>query len=497
MYYSNITNKELQAFRDLKVPNFTVTLSDILTSDLFRKETVITDSIYKVIPLFYVNTITSSNPNDKILDDKCIICQKTDEETYITFISNPDENIMDYRSYADYYDIGDTLTTNEYNGIVSLLKHNSVHKLDFEILETITGDYGEYLFDLDDVTFLDNGILITDETISAEPKVKLINNFFKYSTYTLKLQVMHYTGVNIKDYRPPSNNKVIDTLEIELIPNTWVDIPVTDLEEGYIILYDASIEIHHDKTEIHCINGLEVNAKPNPIQTDETSEIFAQLLDYDGDPYDINDASGKTVYFYEKLTPTLTVTATPPIIQSSETSDITAKVKDSDGSIAKNTKTYFYERTNILIDNRTIGATQLTLLHDLKSLTSQKWKFTCQYKADTESRVFIGNKATATGNPNYSVFIGSPNGVNIAYYGDRDTSTHPTDINGYNVTQYTEVGIARNGNTFTFTLNGTSYTKTVTWFDNYSDYVIGLVAWQIGGTGSVSVKDIKFTIEEE
>ena len=344
MYYSNITNKELQAFHNLKVPNFTITLTDLLTSDLFKVETVITDSIYKIVPLFYTSEITSSNPNDKILDNQCIICEKTSEETYLTFIRDSNEPITDYSNYASYYDIGDTLTTSEYNSIISLLKQNTVHTLDFRILEEVTGNYGEYLFDLADVTFLDTGILITDETIAAEPKVKLINNFFKYSTYTLKLQVMHYTGVNILDDITPSDYKVIDTLEIELTPNTWVDIPVEDLEEGYVISFDASVEVKHDKTEIHCINSLRVNVNPSIIQTSETTDITAQLLDFNGEDYNLNDASGKTVYFYEVLTPSFELSANPSIIQTSGTTDITVKVKDSDGSIPTTTKVYFYKK---------------------------------------------------------------------------------------------------------------------------------------------------------
>ena len=61
---------------------------------MFKVETIIADTIYKIYPLFYTNTITSSNSDDRILDNKCIICNKKDKETYITFISDENEEIV-------------------------------------------------------------------------------------------------------------------------------------------------------------------------------------------------------------------------------------------------------------------------------------------------------------------------------------------------------------------------------------------------------------------
>jgi hypothetical protein len=58
----------------------------------------------------------------------------------------------------------------------------------------------------------------------------------------------------------------------------------------------------------------------------------------------LSDGIGRTVYFYEVLTPIFTLTATPNPIQSGDTSDIYSTVKDSDGSVAKNTKVYFYQK---------------------------------------------------------------------------------------------------------------------------------------------------------
>ena len=74
MYYTNIANSELQYFHKIPVKNFTIKLGDILTSGLFKTEEIIEDTIYKIYPLFYTQEITSSNPDDKILDNKCVLC---------------------------------------------------------------------------------------------------------------------------------------------------------------------------------------------------------------------------------------------------------------------------------------------------------------------------------------------------------------------------------------------------------------------------------------
>jgi len=348
MYYSTITNKELQYFHNRPVHNFTVKLSQMLTSPLFQVEEIITDKIYKIYPLFYTNSITSSNSNDRILDNKVIICQKLEstennsQETYFTFISDENSDIVDYSEYGTYYAIGDQLTESQFNAYVSLLKQNIRHTGSFRISQgELNGSYGTYEFNIENATIIDNGIVITDETITAQPKVKLTDNVFRWSSYILKLDIIHYTGANILD-DTTSDFKVVDTLEIELVPNQWVNIPIESLEQDYIISLDATVEIQHNRPEIHMISGLQVNAEPSVIQTGETTDITAELLDYDGLHYDLSDGVGKTVYFYEVLTPSFTLNATPSIIQTGETTDITCKVKDEDGSIAKNTKIHFY-----------------------------------------------------------------------------------------------------------------------------------------------------------
>ena len=356
MYYDNISNTELQYFRNLMVSNFTIKLSDVLTSDLFKIEEIVADKFYKIYPLFYTNTITSSNNMDRILDNRCIICQKQDDkETYLTFISDENADIQDYQNYAEYFDITDSLTVKQYNMVVSLLRQNTIHTDNFNIMEEADGSYGKYLFNVDGCTIIDAGIIIDDETRQSVPKVKLMNNVFHYSTYTLKLRVMHYTGVNILDDISPSNFIVVDTMELELLPDEWITIPLTDLQDGYIISIHTNVEIKHDKPVISdLIQSLEVKSEPTIIQKNETAEFYATGLDNGKMPV----REGHTIHFFEKIEPVITVSSTPSIIQSSENSEIYAKVKDNDGSLAQDVKVHFYRQSKHLFEYKGVGGTE-------------------------------------------------------------------------------------------------------------------------------------------
>jgi len=338
MYYSNILHPELQQFHKIIVPNFTIKLTDILTSDLFKVETIITGSIYRIYPLFYANEITSSNPDDNILDTQCIVCQKTSDETYITFISNPSEPINDYSNYASYFDVGDSLTTSEFNNIVALLRHNTIHNDPIRINDLVTGVYGTYEFDITDTTVLDNGIVVSDETITAEPRVRLTNPTFNKSTYTLQLKVLHYTDVNILD-DSTDDYTVIDTLEIELLPDEWIPIPVTDIEQGYIILFNSNVEITHDKNIIqNWTTTLHLTAQKQLIQTGDHDDITVKATDDLETPI-----PSKVIYFFEAYEPSsIKLTASPNTIISGEVSDITAILKDHDGSLIQSETVYFY-----------------------------------------------------------------------------------------------------------------------------------------------------------
>ena len=83
MYFTNINDEELNQFHDKVHNNFSMPLVEVLSSSLFKIETIIQNNIYKIYPLFYCDEIASSNPIDQIIEDKCVICTKnTDTRLY-------------------------------------------------------------------------------------------------------------------------------------------------------------------------------------------------------------------------------------------------------------------------------------------------------------------------------------------------------------------------------------------------------------------------------
>lgn len=295
MYYTNITNEELQYFHNLKVPNFSITLTDLLASDLFEVETIITGSVYRVYPLFYTGRITSTNSNDRIIENKCIICQQNTNETVFTFISDETQPVTDYSLYTDVYSIGDNLTQNEFNNIIRLLRTNNVHTDNFNIKQgTVNGEYADYIFDIDSTTLTDKGILITDETLTNLGTVKLTNPVFNNSQYTLKLNVYHITDVNSFDNG--SDNVVVDTLTIVLEKDVEINIPFNTLDYNYVIGFSAVVEITHNLPVIHgsWLANLLLNASSDIVMKNETILLTCTAIDNNGEPM-----PNVTVEFYK------------------------------------------------------------------------------------------------------------------------------------------------------------------------------------------------------
>ena len=84
MYFTNIGDTELGQYHNLVLNDFKMTLTDVLSSDLFKVEEIVVDSIFKVYPLFYCNEIKSNNYDDQILDNRCVICKK-ETDTILSF----------------------------------------------------------------------------------------------------------------------------------------------------------------------------------------------------------------------------------------------------------------------------------------------------------------------------------------------------------------------------------------------------------------------------
>ena len=125
MYFKNISNEELRQFRPVKTQDFIMSLTDVLDSNLFKVED--NDGIYRIFPFFYCNTIKSNNPTDKILDNRCIIASRMDDETYFTFKTTEREELpIIPASFLNdtFKGLNDNLTINEYNKFVYLLRDN-------------------------------------------------------------------------------------------------------------------------------------------------------------------------------------------------------------------------------------------------------------------------------------------------------------------------------------------------------------------------------------
>ena len=346
-YFSNIEDKELCSLPKPYAPNFGIKLTDILhktngtfDNKLFKIDEVVSDSIFRIYPMFNCKTISSTNASDKIFENRLIICKKETTETHVTFISDENAEVQDYSSYGTYYEIEDNLSTTQFNSIVDLIRNNTVNTDSFHLKQgLVNGDWADYTFDIDGTTFIDQGILITDETLTSLGRVMLTNRKLHYTTYTLKLKVYHITDINVCD-EVSEDNIEVDTLDIVLVENEWVTIPFTLLDYNYVISFDATVEILFDVPVIPDIpKHIRLNSDKNIIQTGEKADITALVEDIGGAPV----GEDHDIYFYEAYEPTtITVNSDKSIMQTGDKADITATLKDEDGSLIADENIYFY-----------------------------------------------------------------------------------------------------------------------------------------------------------
>ena len=296
MYFTDITNPELQYFHGLNVKNINLSLTEILSSDLFIVETIITDSIYRIYPLFYCKEITSSNNDDKILENKCIIANKNTEETYYDFVSDDDEFIRLIK-LTDYKQINDALNMQEFNALVYRLKQNYPFQEEIQIKNsTVHGKYADYLFNLESTTIVDNGILITNETLTNIGTITLINPRFRNSTYTIKMKVYSISDVNVCT-DASTDNITVTPLTITLQYGTPVNIPFETLDLDHVIGFDATVNIVHDQHIIKVNESLILSSNITNLTIGETAILTATYLDETGMPMD-----NQEIRFYDDET---------------------------------------------------------------------------------------------------------------------------------------------------------------------------------------------------
>jgi len=214
----------------------------------------------------------------------------------------------------NYKNIGDEMSDSDLNAYACFLANNKVLTDSFEIKNgAITGSYGNYEFDLSNASIVDNGILITDETLSNNITVKL-SNPTQYATYTLHFSVVRYGDVSILD-EPTDNIETLD-LTVDLVADTIVNIPLESLQEYDVILFNSDVTIAHNKPEIvgAYVTDLDITANPNIIQANETSILEITATDLEHLPVQnksiqllknntlldtlVTDSQGKATYTY-------------------------------------------------------------------------------------------------------------------------------------------------------------------------------------------------------
>ena len=288
MYFSHIGNNELKHFHNTLKANFNTTLSKILhktegifDNKLFYVEEIITDSLYRVYPLFYTSNVVSSNKDDKVSNPRCLILLKqTEKETYLHFKSDDNINIVLDDSIVNAKSINDSLTVDEFNALVYILRQKEVltGALNYKENTIIDGNYGTYIFNNIETQLRNNTGLIINNHLKNNPlTVKLTNPYFINAKYTLKFTVKSITGANICN----DNNddyKTTDTINITLIPNIEVPLDLTSFTNDSVLLYDVEVNVSFDVPEI--VNGefeLGLTVDDNSIIIDDTITLTALL----------------------------------------------------------------------------------------------------------------------------------------------------------------------------------------------------------------------------
>ena len=85
--YTDISDNELVQYHNKIKVHRSFKLDDILDDNTLFIVKQYASDVYKIVPLFNFETISSTNPKDKVIDNKCII-SIYDADTVISFITN-------------------------------------------------------------------------------------------------------------------------------------------------------------------------------------------------------------------------------------------------------------------------------------------------------------------------------------------------------------------------------------------------------------------------
>lgn len=504
MYYSNISNKDLLPFHHTLLPNMAITLQETLNNDLFYIEEV--GEFLKIIPLFNTTSISSNNPSDKILDNKCIIAQNK-PSTYLTFKSNTDDETEEYVPYSDYYSIGDKLNTAQFNGIVQLIRNHIKNNDNLTLKQGLNnGDYGDYEINIDDATIVDNGILITEETLQNTNTITLTNPSFYYSRYILTLTVLEYATPGIGDNTRPET--ITSTIEIELNKEEPTILPFDDLTVGSVVLFESEVQIDHSTPYIAgwVVDHVDM-LESGPIQKGDTGVLSALVSDR-------NDVGimGMEVSFYEEYILSIICKLSSLIIEKDDTCVVSAELRDSkDGShvaLAGETVLFYLSKGYYpLLDKATVSCESTGAnycysigLDDLGlDLSSTDFKLEFDYKNTVNGgRLCIGARdswSSGAGAGNNYLYIGTSAANNGGYGVKYNGSTSNTSIGPVSAGTVLHCIIIRQDSTVSYYIDGElKGTKTAEWISDVTDWSIYLQCW---GTGDYTVENLVLDVEPD
>ena len=226
MFSSNINNRELEPFHKVMGVDFTISLTDLLQSRLFEVETIIENKMYRAYPLFHCNEISSTNTDDKIIENKCLILQKRERETYLSFITNPEQKKINLTHELEesfsFYGIGDELTMDEFNKYVYSLRENTVFDDALNLNDNyITSD--DVHIDLSVFSNYKNNIILNNLTLKGSIKKVEDSSLLKNKT----LNIYNYNGSDWNLIRSVTTNSrgeysFIDYSFIDFIDNSSI-----------------------------------------------------------------------------------------------------------------------------------------------------------------------------------------------------------------------------------------------------------------------------------
>lgn len=146
--------------------------------------------------------------------------------------------------------IGSSMTIGEFNAYVSLLRGNIYFTEQVSMNETnVVGKYAVYGFNFNNATIVDNGILITDETKSAENSIEIFP-IFTHSSYHLTFTLMTIDDYNL--FLEDSSNH-IETQTFEIVLSNDENSKVLDLSEyenNTVLLFNVMVKVLHDIPKI-------------------------------------------------------------------------------------------------------------------------------------------------------------------------------------------------------------------------------------------------------